>query len=81
MDRGANGRIAGSDARVIETHPDYKVDIHDIDIHEITAILLLTAGGVTSNVTGKVIIIMHQHAFMVRIKPSIPLIRSITTRP
>ena len=44
VDRGANGGVAGSDVRVIETHPDRKVDIRGIDNHEITAIPLVTAG-------------------------------------
>ena len=33
VDRGANGGVAGSDVRVIETHSDRKVDIHGIDNH------------------------------------------------
>ena len=61
MDRGANGRVAGSDARVIETHPNCKVDIRSIDNHEITAIFA-TAGVATSTITGEVILIRHQHA-------------------
>ena len=49
--------------RVIEIHPDRKVDIRGIDNHEITAIPLVTAGGVTSTITGEVIVIMHQYAY------------------
>ena len=51
--------MKGNDARVIETHPDRKVDIRGIDNHEITAIALVTAVGVTSTITGEVIVIMH----------------------
>ena len=62
MDRGANGGVAGSDARVIDTYPDHNVDIRGIDNYQISAIPLETAGGVTSTITGEVIAIMHQHA-------------------
>ena len=61
MGGGDNGGVAGSDSRVIETHPDLKVDIRGIDNHQISDIPLVTAGGVTTNVTGEVIVIMHQH--------------------
>ena len=63
LDRGANGGVTGSDARVIETHPDRKVDIHGIDNHELTAKPLVTAGGVRSTIAGEVILIMHQYAY------------------
>ena len=33
VDRGANGEVADSDVRVIETHPDRKVYIRGIDNH------------------------------------------------
>ena len=46
VDRGANGGVADSDVRVIETHPDHKVDIRGIDDHQISAIPLVTDGGV-----------------------------------
>ena len=62
MDRGANGRVAGSDGRVIETHTDRKVDIRGIDNHEINAITLVTTLGVTSTITSEVVLIMHQHS-------------------
>ena len=38
VDRGANSRVAGCDVRVIETHPDHKVDIRSIDNYHISAI-------------------------------------------
>ena len=33
VDEGANGGVAGSDMRVIETYTDRKVDIRGIDNH------------------------------------------------
>ena len=33
VDRGADGGLAGSDVRCIETHPDRKVYIRGIDNH------------------------------------------------
>ena len=62
IDRGANGRVAGSDVRVIETYPDRKVDIRGIDNYQISSIPLVTAGGVTTTTTGELIVFMHQHA-------------------
>ena len=61
MDRGANGGVAGSDAKVIETHPDHNVDIRGIDNHEITDIPPVTSGEVTSTIKGEFIVIMNQH--------------------
>ena len=43
VDRGSNSGVAGRDARVIETHPDFKIDIRGIDDHEINEIHLVTA--------------------------------------
>ena len=62
VDRGANGGVAGSEVRVIETNPDLKVDTCGTENHQISAIPLVTAGGVTTTTTGKVIVIMHQLA-------------------
>ena len=62
LDRVDNGGLSGSDARVIETHPDRKFKISIIDNHEMTAIPLLIARGVTSTITGEVKLIMHQCA-------------------
>ena len=58
--REANGGVEGRDVRVIETHPDHKVDIRSIDNHQISIIPLVNAGGVTTTTTGEVIVIMHQ---------------------
>ena len=60
--RGANGGVSGSDVRVVETHPDLNVYIRGIDNHQISDIPLVTAEGVTTTITGEVIVIMHQHA-------------------
>ena len=62
VDKGDNGGVTGNDVRVIETHPDRKVYVRDIDNHQISAITLVTAGGVTTTTTGEVIVITHQHA-------------------
>ena len=56
--------------RVIETHPDHKVNICGIDNHQSSIIPLVTAGGVTKTVTGKVIVIMHQHEHHGKRKPT-----------
>ena len=55
MDGRANGGVAGSDVRAIKTHPDRKVDIRGIENHQISAIPLVTAGGVTTTITGEVV--------------------------
>ena len=60
VDRGANGRVSGSDARAIVTRPNRNVDIREIENHEIASITLVTAGGVTSTISSKVAVIMHQ---------------------
>ena len=45
--------------RVIEMRPDRKVDIRGIDIHQISALLLVASGKVTTTTAGVVIVIMH----------------------
>ena len=35
MDGGANGVVAGSDVRVIETHHDLKVDTCGVETHQL----------------------------------------------
>ena len=42
--RVANGTVARSDVRFIETRPDSKVFIRSMDDHELTVIPLVTAG-------------------------------------
>ena len=63
LDRGANDGVTGNDFRVVPKYPDRTVDICIIDNHEIAAIPLITAGGVTSTTEGKVILIMNQHVY------------------
>ena len=46
VDRVDNSGVAGRHVRVIETHPDHKVDIRGIDNYEITAIPLVNSEGV-----------------------------------
>ena len=60
-DRGANGASAGNNVRFIATCPDRTVDTRGIDNHEITAMPLITSGGVASTISGEVIVIMHQY--------------------
>ena len=57
---GANGGISESNIRVIEIHPDRKVDTRGVDNHKITAIPLVTVGGVTSTISDEVMMIVHQ---------------------
>jgi hypothetical protein len=62
VDRGANGGIAGSDARIIARHPHQTVDVCGIDNHEITSIPIVTAGAVARTQRGDVVVILHQCA-------------------
>ena len=61
VDREANRGVARCDMRFIETHADRKVYIRGTDSHEITAIPLVTTGGLISATIGEVIVIMHQN--------------------
>jgi hypothetical protein len=63
VDRGANGGIAGSNLRIIETTGDI-LDVEGIDKHQVTNIPIVTAGGVTKTNKGPVIAIFHQYAQM-----------------
>ena len=49
VDRGANGGIAASDARCIDTCSDKTVNIMGIDNHQLKSIPLITAGGVSQS--------------------------------
>jgi hypothetical protein len=60
--RGANGRIAGDDTRVIHKHLR-KVDVTGIDNHEMTDLQIVdTASWAMSN-RGPVILIFNQYAY------------------
>ena len=80
MDRGANGGVAGSDVRVIENHADRKFDIHGTDDHDVTSIPMVTSGGVVSTITGKIVVIIHQHTCNGKKKISIHHLRLSTIR-
>ena len=58
VDRRDNGGTLGRYGRVIETHPESKVDIRGIDNHHISAMPLATTGGVTTMIC-ELIVIMH----------------------
>ena len=62
VDRGANGGIAGSDTRIMDTHPTRKVDIEGIDKHRLPDIPIVTAGAVVTTQKGDVIVVMNQYA-------------------
>ena len=62
VDRGANGEVAGSDLRLIENHPDRKVDICGIENYQISAIPLVTTAGLTTTIIGEGMLIMQQHS-------------------
>jgi len=62
VDRGANGGIAGDDVCIIEKS-DQTIDVRGIDNHQITNILIVTAGGVIKTQHGPTIAILHQYAY------------------
>ena len=62
IDRGTNGRIAGSDTCIINMHPTRKVDVQGIDNHYLPDIPIVTAGGVVNTQKGEVILVMNQYA-------------------
>ena len=59
VDMRANGGVSGNGVRGIAKHPDSTVGIRGIDNHEIIAIKLVTAGGVTLTTAEEVVAIMH----------------------
>ena len=63
VDRGANGRLAGSDMRVIhKTH--CKINIQGIDNHEVTGLDVVTAATLLNTSQGKVIGIFNEYAYL-----------------
>ena len=62
VDQGTNGGIAGSDTRIMDTHPTRKVDIEGIDKHRLPDIPIVTAGAVVTTQKGDVIAVMNQYA-------------------
>ena len=63
IDRGANGCIAGSDMRLVES-TGQTIDLSGIDDHTVTNLPVVSAGGITRTPTGDVIIIVNQAAYM-----------------
>ena len=49
--------------RVIEKHPDKTCNMKGIDNYEVPSMPIATAGGVTSTISGEVMLIMHQYAY------------------
>ena len=62
VDRGANGGIIGSDARVILQH-QRTVDITGIDNHEMNALKIVDASSKVISDKGPIILIMKQYAY------------------
>ena len=63
VDHGANGGLAGSDMRGI--HRTYrKINIQDIDNHEVTGLDVVTAATLLNTPQGKVIGIFNEYAYL-----------------
>ena len=62
IDRGANGGLAGSDVRVIETTQRH-ADVSGINDHTISGLPIVTAAGVVQSHLGPICLIMHQYAY------------------
>ena len=63
MDRGANGGLAGSDMRVLY-HTGHKINIGDIENHELTELDVVTAASLLDTNQGKVIGIFNEYTFI-----------------
>lgn len=63
IDRGANGSVIGADMRII-AETDRIVDVRGIENHEAKNLKIVSAGGVATTQKGKVIVIVHQSAYM-----------------
>ena len=63
IDRGANGGLAGKDARIICSHDPLRcIDVSGINNHKVQDLKIVTPGGVAPSKRGPVIIILHQYA-------------------
>ena len=62
VDRGANGGLAGSDVRLIETTSRF-ADVSGIDNHTLDSLPIATVAGVAQTHFGPVCLIMHQYAY------------------
>ena len=58
-DRVVNGRVSGSETRVIDNHPYRKVDFRGILNHEMNTTPLATTGGSTLTISSEVMLIMY----------------------
>ena len=63
VDRGANGSIAGSDMRVINTQESY-IDLEGVTDHIIRQLQLVTAGAYVLTDQGPIIMVVHHAAHM-----------------
>ena len=63
VDRGANGGLAGSDMRVID-NTQQKINIQDIDNHEVTGLDVVTAATLLNTSQRKVIGIFNEYAYL-----------------
>ena len=63
IDRGANGRLAGADMRVIHTTPR-KINIVGIDDHELTGLNVVTAAALLDTQKGPIIGVFHEYAHL-----------------
>ena len=63
VDRGANGGLAGSDVRVLNSTMR-KVDISGIDNHQVKGLDIVTAAGVIETQKGSCIAILNQYAYL-----------------
>ena len=63
VDRGANGGLAGSDVRVLNSTMR-KVDVLGIDNHQVTGLDIVTAAGVIQTQNGPCIAILNQYAYL-----------------
>jgi len=60
VDHGANGKLAGSNMRVIAIM-DWRIDISGIDNHQMTGLKIVTMEGVIPTQQGEFIGIFHQY--------------------
>ena len=63
IDRGANGGLAGADMRVIHTTPR-KINIVEIDDHELTGLNVVTAVALLDTQKGPIIGVFHEYAHL-----------------
>ena len=62
IDRGANGDLAGSDVRILES-TGRTVSVTGIDNHELPGLDIVTCAALLHTNHGKVVLIMHKYAY------------------